>query len=43
MYYSHRHNTTIFSMRNVQLQWVQLHVLVLCNGHHQVVLSLKTI
>jgi len=38
MCYTHSHNTTIFSMNNIQLHWVQLHVSALCIGHHQVVL-----
>ena len=34
------HNTTILSMCNKLLHWVQLHVSALCVGHHQVVLRL---
>ena len=37
MYYRYSHNTTIFSMSNIQLHWVQLHVSALCIGHRQVV------
>jgi len=37
MYYTYSHNTTIFSMSNIQLHWVQLHVSALCIGHHQIV------
>ena len=40
MYYTYSHNTTIFSISNIQLQWVQLHVSAVCIGHHQVVLRL---
>jgi len=40
MYYTYSHNTTIFSMSNIQFRWTQLHVSALCIGHHQVVLRL---
>ena len=30
----------IFSLTNIQLHWVQLHVLALCIGHCQAVLGL---
>jgi len=29
----------MFSMSNIQLHWVQLHVSALCIGHHQVLLA----
>ena len=38
--YTVSHNTTILSMSDKQLHWVQLHVLSLGIGHHQVVLRL---
>jgi len=34
------HNTTIFTMSDGLLQWIQLHVSALGMGHHQVVLRL---
>jgi len=34
------HNTTIFSVSNTQLHWLQLHVSALCIGHQQAVLRL---
>ena len=37
MYYRYSHNTTIFSLSNIQLRWVQLHVSALCSDHHQIV------
>jgi len=37
MYYTYSRNTTVFSMSNLQLHWVELHVSALCFGHHQVV------
>jgi len=40
MYHTYSHNTTIFSMSNIQLHWVQLHVSALCIDHQQVVLGL---
>ena len=40
MHYTYSHITTIFSMSNTQLHWVQLHFSALCIDHHQVVLGL---
>jgi len=36
MYYRYSHNTTIFSVSNIHLRWVQQHVSALCIDHHQV-------
>ena len=40
MYHTQSHNTTVLSMSDKQLHWVQLHVSTLDIGHHQVVLRL---
>ena len=41
MYYTYSsHNTTILSMSDKQLHWVQLHVSALGAGHHRVVVRL---
>ena len=40
IYYTHSHNTAIFSMCNIQFRWAQLHVSALCIGHHPVVFRL---
>jgi len=38
MYYTYCHHTTVLSVSDKQLYWVQLHVSDLGIGHHQVVL-----